>query len=182
MGEELAWSAAEGFDQKGVTEGTSFATPIAAAEALEYLEKTPEADPFSVESHLKGTDSYRVHSGETVQTSNGQELKADGQLESYIESKMGEGFITDITSDDATGIAQAEQDSTLFGLPGQEDHEFQLVKMRTDTEGHRVLTLDTYFDEGHHTLQAQAKDGRWDPASVVEELHLDPKRKESIEQ
>jgi subtilase family protein len=182
VGEELAWSAAEGFNQSGVADGTSFATPIAAAEAVEYLEHSPDAGPFSVESHLTGTDAYRVYSGETVKTSNGQELKADGKLESYIESKIGDGFLTDITSEDATGIAQASQDSTLFGLPGRKDHEFQVVKMRTDSDGTRVLTLDTYFDEGHHVVQAEARDGRWDPATVVEELHLDPKRKESVEQ
>jgi hypothetical protein len=181
IGEDLPWSAEEGFDQNGVANGTSFATPIAAAEAVKFLEESPDAGPFAVEAHLMGIDSYRVHSGETVETSNGQELKADGRLESYIESKIGEGFITDITSEDATGIAQASRDSALFGLPGKEDHEFQLVKMRTESDGTRVLTLDTYFDEGHHVLQADAKNGRWDPESVTEELHLDPKREKAIE-
>lgn len=180
VGEDLPWSAGEGFDQNGVADGTSFATPIAAGEAVKFLQTNPQAGPFEVEAHLMGIDSYRVHAGDSVSTANGQELKADGKLESYIESKIGEGFITDIRSDDATGIAQASRDSALFGLPGKEDHEFQVIKMRTDSEGTRTLTVDTYFDEGHHVLQAQAKDGRWDPQTVVEELHLDPERKSQV--
>lgn len=181
VGVDLPWQAGEGFDQDGVASGTSFATPIAAGEAVKFLDQNPQAGPFEVEAHLMGIDSYRVKSGQTVGTANGHTLVADGKLESYIESKLGEGFITDITSEDAAGIAQARQDSALFGLPGKEEHEFQVIKMRTDPEGTRVLTVDSYFDEGHHVLKAEAKDGRWDPSTVTEELHLDPNRKQSVE-
>lgn len=171
-GVDLPWKAGEGFGQEGVASGTSFATPIAAAEAVKFLESNPQAGPFQVEAHLMGIDSYRVHSGQTVSTANGQVLNADGKLESYIENKLGEGFITDIASEDATNIARASQDSLLFGLPGEKENEFQLVKMRTDVDGIRVLTVDSYFDEGHHVLRAEEKDGKWDLATVTEELHL----------
>lgn len=180
-GEDLPWKAEEGFNTEGVSSGTSFATPIAAGEALQYLLSNPEHGPFEVEAHLAGLDSYRVSSGQSVTSSNGQQLIADGKLESYIESKLGVGFITDLSSPDATQIAQANQDGAFFGLPGEEDHEFQLVKMRTGLDGTRKLTIDTYFDEGHHVLQAFAKDGAWAPATVVEELHLDHKRFQDIE-
>jgi Subtilase family len=181
-GEDLAWSAAEGFDQSGVATGSSFATPIAAGEALEFLASHPGKGPFEVESYLMGLDSYRVTASQSEFTANGQELNGDGQLESYIQDKIGAGFITDVSSPDATQIAQASQDRAFFGLPGQKDHEFQLIKMRLDTDGNRQLNIDTYFDEGHHVLQATAKDGAWDPHSVIEELHLDSKRQREIEQ
>ena len=181
-GVDLPWSAGEGFDRKGVDSGTSFATPIAAAEAVALTDRAPEMGPFDVESRLMGLDSYRVGAGEEKVTADGRKLIGDGRLESYIESKIGEGFITDVTSSDATQIAQAKQDSALFGLPGKKDYEFQVVKMRTEENGPRVLTVDTYFDEGRHVPRAEAKDGAWDPKSVTEELHLDPKRKESAQQ
>lgn len=179
-GEDLPWSAEEGFDQSGVASGTSFATPIAAADALAFIADNPQAGPFEVEGHLKGVDAYRVEAGGVLQTSNGQELAADGKLESYIENKLGPGFITDITSEDATQIAQAKQDTALFGLPGEQEHEFQLISMRTDNDGQRSLKLETYFDEGHHVIRALESDGAWDPATVIEELHLDPKRAQAI--
>ena len=180
-GEDLPWSAGEGFDTGGVATGSSFATPIAAGEALAFLQENPGAGPFEAESHLMGLDSYKVSSGQTKPTANQQQLSGDGKIESYIQDKIGAGFITDISSPDATQIARANQDRAFFGLPGQEDHEFQLVKMRLDPDGNRKLTLETYFDEGHHVLQAVAADGRWDPHSVIEELHLDAKRQKEIE-
>lgn len=181
-GEDLAWTAKEpGFDQSGVDSGTSFATPIAAGDAAEFLQDNPDFGPFQAESFLMGLDSYRVQFSETTQLANGQELRGDGLLDAFISEKIGPGFITDISSPDATQIAQANRDRTFFGLPGQKDHEFQLVKMRPDPSGQRQLTVETYFDEGHHVLQADAKDGAWDPATVVEELHFDAARQREIE-
>lgn len=179
-GEELPWQAEEGFHQSGVASGSSFAAPLAASEALEFLEANPQAGPFQVEAHLKGLDSYRVENGQEAPTRNGERLVGDGILESYIQDQLGAGFITDVSSPDARQLAQAKQERTLFGLPGEVDHEFQIVKVRPGPEGQRELSIETYFEEGHHVLRAVEKSGQWDPKSVVEELHLDQAREQQI--
>lgn len=175
LGEDLAWSAGEPFNQSGVHSGTSFAVPIVAGKVLSILEKEPELNPFEVEARLQNLDAYRLGMGETAVTANGHQLTADGMLEPYIQEQLGEGFVTDIFSEQAAQFANAKQERTLFGLPGQEEHEFQLVQVRPNTDGERELVLQTYFDEGHHVLKAVARDGAWDPDSVVEELFLNKK-------
>ena len=107
-------------------------------------------------------------------------MVGDGILESYIQDQLGAGFITDVSSPDARQLAQAKQERTLFGLPGEVDHEFQIVKVRPGPEGQRELSIETYFEEGHHVLRAVEKSGQWDPKSVVEELHLDQAREQQI--
>ncbi len=182
LGEEFPWSVAEGFDQSGMSSGTSFAAPLVAHRALQILEREPSLTPFQVEARLMGLESYRVGSGDrVVSLGNGQFLEADGKIEPYILEKLGEGFVTDIFGDESQQLARAQKESTLFGLPGKFDHEFQLIKVRPDAHGIRQLTLETYFDEGHHLLQATLKGDSWDPASVVEELHLDHQRRQRIE-
>lgn len=181
LGEDLPWSAGDGFNQKGVNSGTSFAVPIVAGKVVEMIKNNPELSPFDIESRLQGIDSARVSDGGIKITSNGQQLIADGILEPYISEQIGEGFVTDIFGDTAKQLAEARQERTFFGLPGEVDHEFQLVRIAPDPDGVRKLWVDTYFNEGHHVLRASAKDGAWDPKSVVEELHLDRKRQEEIE-
>ena len=180
-GEDLPWKAEEGFDQSGVHSGTSFATPIVAGKVLKMLDGNPALTPFDIESKLQGLDSTKVGNGQIKATSNGQSLIADGQLEPYISDKLGEGFVTDIYGETAQQMAAARQDRTFFGLPGTEDHEFQLVRINPNPDGVRQLWVDTYFNEGHHVLRATLKDGAWDPTSVVEELHLDAKRQKEID-
>jgi hypothetical protein len=181
LGEDLPWKAEEGFDQSGVNSGTSFATPIVAGKVLQMMAADPSLTPFDIESKLRGLDSTKVENGKIKATSNGHALIADGQLEPYILDKIGEGFVTGIVGETADQLAAARQDRTFFGLPGAQDHEFQLVRVSPDPDGVRQLSVDTYFDEGHHVLRAKVKDGAWDPASVVEELHLDAKRQREIE-
>lgn len=180
LGEEVPWTAGEGFDTQGVDEGTSLATPIAAADAIKFLEENPGAQPFEVEAHLAGIEAYRVGAGQNLGTANGQVLYGDGRLESYIEEKIGVGFITDLQSADAAQFASGPK-NFLTGLEGKKDHEFQLLKIRPDDNDKRVFTVETYFDEGKHVLQATEADGKWDPKSVIEELHLDNARKQRIE-
>lgn len=180
-GENLPWQAAEGFDRQGVDSGTSFATPLVAGQILGMLDREPHLTPFDLEARLQGLDSTRLRAGESRPTTNGQVLQADGQLESYIASQIGEGFVTDIFGDTAQQLAAARQDRTFFGLPGTQDHEFQIVKVSPDPDGVRQLSVDTYFLEGHHVLRANLKHGAWDPSSVVEELHLDRARQAEIE-
>lgn len=179
VGENLPW-ASEEFGREGVDSGTSFATPIVAGQVLKMLEADPALTPFDIEAKLQGLDSSKVESGQIKATSNGQALIGDGALEPYIAEKIGEGFVTDIFGETAQQLAQAKQDRTFFGLPGEEDHEFQLVRVSPDPNGNRQLWVETYFDEGHHVLRAKEKDGTWDPATVVEELHLDAKRQKEI--
>ncbi|MBN9418864.1 MAG: S8 family serine peptidase [Candidatus Eremiobacteraeota bacterium] len=176
LGEDIAWNTAEG--QSGVNSGTSFATPIVAGEILRELDKNPKLTPFQLENKLAGLDSYQVNQGETLATSNGQQLIGDGQLEAYISNQIGTGFITDLASPDAQQMAQAHQDSTFFGLPGTKDHEFQLVRMAPNLDGKRQLEIDTWFKEGHHVLQAIAENGAW--TQFHEELHLDKARADQI--
>ncbi len=181
LGEDLPWKTTDEFNPaQGVDSGTSLATPIVASRVLAMLEEQPDLTPFQIESLLKGETAYQLRSGESTQTANGETLSADGRLESYISEKIGEGFVTDIYGDEATQLAQASQPRTFFGLPGTEDHEFQLVRVSPDPEGRRELSVETYFDQGYHVLKANLKDGQWDPATVVEELHLDPAREALI--
>lgn len=179
VGENLPWSSEE-FGREGVDSGTSFATPIVAGKVVKMLEDAPTLTPFDIDSKLQGLDSTRVESGKIKATNNGQALIGDGELEPYIAAKIGEGFVTDIFGETAQQLAEARQDKTFFGLPGTKDHEFQLVRVSPSPEGTRQLWVDTYFDEGHHVLRADLKDGAWDPKSVVEELHLDAKRQQEI--
>jgi hypothetical protein len=181
LGEDLAWTAGDGFEQSGVNSGTSFAVPILAGKVLKMLDQAPGLSPFEVESRLQGLDSTRVANGAIKATSNGQSLIADGQLEPYIADQIGEGFVTDIYGETAQQLAEAHQDRTFFGLEGKREHEFQLVRISPDPDGVRQLWVDTYYLEGHHVLRAKIKDGAWDPKSVVEELHLDAKRQQEIE-
>lgn len=176
LGEELAWTSEDG--QSGIHSGTSFATPLVAGEMLHHLEANPELTPFQLENKLAGLDSYQVSQGQTVPTSNAQELKGDGQLEAYISDQIGPGFLTDLSSPDARQMAQAHQDSTFFGLPGTKDHEFQLVRMAPNLNGKRQLEINTWFKEGHHVLLATAENGAW--TNFREELHLDKARQEQI--
>lgn len=183
LGEDLPWSTSEDFEpNSGVDSGTSLATPIVAGRILEMLEEDPGLSPFEIESSLMGEVAYQVSSGQSVATQNGESLQGDGHIEPYILDELGEGFVTSIVSDEAAQFAEAKQDRTFFGLPGTEDHEFQLVRVAPDTEGRRQLSLETYFDEGYHVLKAKLGDGAWDPKTVTEELHLDPKRQEAIEE
>lgn len=181
LGENLPWQAGEGFNRNEVASGTSFATPIIAGQVVTMQAADPSLTPFDIESKLQGLESTRVFSGEIKATPNGQSLIGDGSLEPYISEKIGEGFVTGITGETADQLVQATQPRTFFALPGEEDHEFQLVRVSPDPNGVRTLSVDTYFDEGHHVLRAKAKDGAWDPASVTEELHLDAKRQKEIE-
>lgn len=181
LGEDLPWQAEEGFDKSGVNSGTSFAVPILAGKVLQMLEKDPSLTPFEIESTLEGLDSYKVSDGNVVATSNGQSLVGDGLIEPYILDRIGEGFVKDIYGDEARQFAEATLDTNFFGLPGAKDHEFQFVRIAPDPGGVRQLTVQTYFNEGHHQLRASLKDGAWDPASVSEELHLDAERQKGIE-
>lgn len=181
LGENLPWQAGEGFNRSETASGTSFATPIVAGQVIAMKEVNPELTPFDIESKLQGLESTRVSSDQIKATPNGQALMGDGELEPYISERIGEGFVTGITGETAEQLVQATQPRTFFALPGEEDHEFQLVRVSPDPEGVRTLSVDTYFNEGHHVLRAKAKDGAWDPASVVEELHLDAKRQKEIE-
>ncbi len=181
LGEDLPWQAGEGFDRSDTASGTSFATPIVAGQVIAMKEANPELTPFDIESKLQGLESTRVSSGQIKATPNGQALIGDGELEPYISERIGEGFVTGITGETAEQLVQATQPRTFFPLPGEKDHEFQLVRVSPDPEGVRTLSVDTYFNEGHHVLRVKAKDGAWDPASVVEELHLDAKRQKEIE-
>lgn len=176
LGEELAWHSEDG--QSGVHSGTSFATPIVAGQLLRELDADAELKPFQLENKLAGLDSYQVDQGQTLATSNGQQLVGDGRLESYISDQIGTGFVTDLASADAQQMAQAHQDSTFFGLPGSQDHEFQLVRMAPNLDGKRQLEIDTWFKEGHHVLQAVAENGAW--TQFHEELHLDKAREQQI--
>ncbi len=171
LGEDLAWQA-DG--ESGVHSGTSFATPIVAGRVVDM-----QGSPFEIEARLQGLDSYLVASGLSVPTANGRTLTADGKLEPYILERIGEGFLHDLSGDDARQLATASQDSTFFGLPGQVDHEFQLVRMGPDPDGQRTLEIDTWFNEGHHVLRARAQDGSW--TAFEEELHLDQARQKEIE-
>ena len=177
LGEDLPWSAGEGFDTSGVHSGTSFATPIVAGRVLGM----EPASPFEIESKLMGLDSYLVDHGSRVETANGHELVGDGKLEGYILERIGEGFLHDLAGEDAKQIANANQESTFFGLPGKADYEFQLVRLAPDPDGQRELTIETFFNEGSHVLRARAQDGAWDPATISEELHLDAARQKKIE-
>ena len=177
LGEDLAWNSEDG--QSGVHSGTSFATPIVAGQMLQELDSDPKLTPFQLENKLAGLDSYQVSQGQLLQTSNGQQLQGDGQLEAYISDQIGPGFITDLSSADAQQMAQAHQDSTFFGLPGTKDHEFQLVRMAPNLDGKRQLEINTWFKEGHHVLQATAENGAW--SNFREELHLDKARQQQIE-
>lgn len=176
LGENLDWRADDG--QTGVQSGTSFATPIVVGQMLRELDANPPLTPFQLENKLAGLDSYQVSLGESLATSNRQQLVGDGQLEAYISDQIGPGFITDLASPDAQQMAQATQDSTFFGLPGLKDHEFQLVRMAPNLDGKRQLEIDTWFQEGHHVLQAVAENGVW--TQFREELHLDKAREGQI--
>ncbi|MGE0495184.1 MAG: S8 family serine peptidase [Vulcanimicrobiota bacterium] len=180
-GEDLVWSVGEGFDVHGVHSGTSFAVPIVAGRVTERQATEPGLTPFEIETQLQGLDSYQVQDGAAVSTGNGQSLIADGSIEPYILEQIGEGFVTGLDTDEAGQLARATQDRTFFGLPGAKDHEFQLVRVAPDPDGVRQLSLETYFKAGHHVLTARLKDGAWDPHSVTEELHLDPRRAAAIE-
>ena len=181
LGENLPWQAAEGFNRSETASGTSFATPIVAGKVIAMKQANPEFTPFEIEAKLQGLDSTQVTSGQSKATSNGQALVGDGQLEPYISEKIGEGFVTDIFGETAEQLVNATQPRTFFALPGEKDHEFQMVRVSPDPDGVRQLWVQTYFDEGSHILRAKAKDGAWDPASVVEELHLDAQRQKEIE-
>ena len=182
LGENLAWKTNEDFDpNSGVDSGTSLATPIVAGTIMKMLKKNPGLTPFEIESSLKGQIACKVSFSESKPTQNGEMLEGDGRVDSYILDEIGEGFVTNIFGDEASQLARASKERTFFGLPGTQDHEFQLVRVSPDPDGKRQLTLETYFDEGHHVLRAELKDQNWDPQSVVEELHLDPVRQAAIE-
>lgn len=181
LGEDLPWQAGEGFERSETASGTSFATPIVAGQVLAMKQADPSLTPFDIESKLQGLESTRVSDGQIKATPNGHALIGDGELEPYISERIGEGFVTGITGETADQLLQATQPRTFFALPGEKDHEFQLVRVSPDPQGVRTLSVDTYFNEGHHVLKAKAKDGAWDPTSVVEELHLDAKRQQEIE-
>ena len=180
-GEDLAWKVGEGFDREGVDDGTSLATPIVAGKILEQLEENPDLTPFDIESQLKGLESYQVTDGQIKVSTKGRQLVGDGSLEPFILDKIGDGFVTDIYGAEAKQFAEATQDNTFFALPGEKDHEFQLISIRVNGNDKRELNVSTYFDEGNHVLRAELSDGTWDPKSVVEELHFDQKRQEQIE-
>ena len=146
---------------------------------LKELDSNPKLTPFQLENKLAGLDSYQVSQGQILQTSNGQQFQGDGQLEAYISDQIGPGFITDMSSSDAQQMAQAHQDSTFFGLPGNKDYEFQLVRMAPSLDGQRQLKIDTWFKEGHHVLKATAENGAW--TNFHEELHLDKARQQQLE-
>ncbi len=178
-GEDLPWKAEEpGFNQTGVSSGTSFAVPVVAGEALSLLDQNPGMQPFDLKAKLMGLDSIRVNAGESKLTSQGQTLSGDGKLEGFIQEAIGTGFYHDITNEEATQLAQSKQERTLFALPGEKDSDFQFVKINPNTQGVRQLEIETYYLEGHHTMRVLEKNGAWDPTTVQEELHLDPKRKE----
>lgn len=181
LGENLPWHVGEDLNRDGVNSGTSFATPIVAGKAAQIYQHQPSVTPFDVKSQLMGEESYSVHVGQQAKSQNGFILEGDGKLEPEIMRQIGEGFITSLDSEDALQLARASQDNVLFGLPGSQDHLFQIVKVNPNSEGVRELNLETYFLEGYHSMRATAKDGKWDLASAVEELHLDPERQKQIE-
>jgi hypothetical protein len=182
LGEDLAWKAEEpGFNQTGVSSGTSFAVPVVAAQALQLLEGEPDMQPFDLKAKLMGVDSTRVNAGESKTTSQGRVLAGDGKLEGFVQEAIGAGFYNDITNEEATQLAQSKQERTLFALPGEKDSDFQFVKINPNPQGVRQLEIETYYLEGHHTMRALEKDGHWDPSTVQEELHIDPKRKEQYQ-
>lgn len=176
LGENLAWNLDYG--PSGVNSGTSFATPIVAGQVLRELDKDATLTPFQLENRLAGLDSYHVSQGQTVKTSNGQQLVGDGRLETYISDQLGTGFVIDLASEDAQQMARASQDSTFFGLPGVKDHEFQLVRMAPNLDGKRQLEINTWFKQGNHVLRAVAENGAW--TGFQEELHLDKAREEAL--
>lgn len=180
-GEDLPWQVAEGFDQEGVSDGTSLATPIVAGKVLKTLETHPDLTPFEIEAKLKGLESYRVKDGEIKASENGRQLIGDGVIEPFVLDKIGEGFVTDIFGAEAQQFAAATQDNTFFALPGEKDHEFQLISIRVNGNDKRELNVSTYFDEGHHVLRAELNESSWDPKTVTEELHFDAKRQKDIE-
>lgn len=158
----------------GNADGTSFATPQVAVAALRLTESHPDWTPFQIEGALAGFEAHRLGLGEEASLSNGATLVGDGQVDQFVFDIVGDGFITGLDDPSVEQFVKAQGKNVRFGLPGNEENQFQIVTARTADDGSRNFTLETYWGENHHVLKARHAGGQWIPEQTLEEIHLKP--------
>lgn len=160
----IAWSDGP---LEGAGDGTSLSVPIVAGRAATLFQEHPDWTPFQVENALQGVEARQLRWGERQ-----GEFVCDGEVDGFVLTAAGQqGLITGLSDDAVQQFVEAQGKNFRFGIPTDDGEVFQVVDVRTDAEGHRKLTLDTWFHGDRHILRSQYREGAWSPEHTLEELY-----------
>lgn len=156
-------------------DGTSLSVPLVAGEVVQLKQGHPGWGPFEIEASLQGVEATQVRAGEErpVLLSDGSRpwLRGDGQVDAFIQDRIGDGFIRGLEDDSVPQFVESEKNFRLV-LPGETPDVHQVIDVRENGEGQRKFTLQTSFGEHTHILRGEYENGAWLPERTFEQFYL----------